>query len=164
MILFSMLLLASCGQVKNDDPEKNVVENSIAKAEMTAPVEFDSVAYTLLQNNCMACHNAVGKTHDQLIAPPIIAVKRRYLKASDGRDDFIENMTAWATDPKEENALMKGAVDKFKVMPNLGYKETDMRKVAAFMYDNEMEKPEWFEEHFNEMHPDGKGKGRNGNN
>ncbi len=41
----------------------------------------------------------------------------------------------------------------------MNFTEEDLNKIAAFIYDNEMEKPEWFEEHFKEMHPDGK-KGR----
>ena len=83
----------------------------------TTSAILDSTTYTLLQNTCMTCHSAIGKTHDALIAPPIIAVKRRYMMAYDEREDFIKNVVAWAKEPKEENGIMFGAIDKFKTMP-----------------------------------------------
>lgn len=116
----------------------------------------DSTAYVLLKNNCYSCHSVNTKSHDELIAPPMIAVKRRYSTVYSDREDFIRHIVDWAKAPKAENAIMYGAVDKFKVMPYVQFNEKDLKRIAAFLYDNDIEKPEWFEAHFKEMHPDGR--------
>ena len=36
---------------------------------------------------------------------------------------------------------------------------SEVTKIAIFMFNNELEKPSWFENHFNEEHPNGMGKG-----
>ena len=45
---------------------------------------------------------------------------------------------------------MFGAVKRFKVMPKLLLPIEDLEKIATFIYDNDVEKPEWMEEHMNE--------------
>ena len=59
--------------------------------------------------------------------------------------------------PDQEKALMRGAVDQFKLMPKQAFAEDDMRKIASYIYDNELEEPSWFAAHEKEMH--GKGRG-----
>lgn len=106
----------------------------------------------------------------------MIAVKKRYLMQFDNKSDFVDALVAYAKDPKAENALMPGAVDKFKAMPKQAFEEDDLRKIAAYIYDNQIETPVWFEDHFKENHKNGigngmgkgmgkgKGMGRNSNN
>ena len=79
--------------------------------------------------------------------------------SNDSRQDFIEAIVNWAKNPKEENALMFGAVQQFKVMPKQKFYEDDLEKIAAYIYDNEIEQPEWFASHFKEQHG-GKGMGK----
>lgn len=71
--------------------------------------------------------------------------------------EFVNAFTKWTLNPKEENALMFGAVQNFKVMPKLPFNEDDMVKIATYVYNNELEKPIWFQNHFNEEHPNGMG-------
>ena len=149
-----LFFLSACNQNQTNTPDSESVNQQIVTAEIA--LKSDSIGYTLFQNKCMTCHSVAGKTHDELIAPPMIAVKRRYSMMYDERDDFITNIVAWAKDPKAENAIMRGAVNKFKTMPYMNFEEAELEKIAAFMYDNDMEKPDWFDEHFKEMHPDGK--------
>lgn len=124
--------------------------------------------YRLLQQNCYACHSVTSKSHDEIIAPPMVAVKRRYLRSYNTENEFIEAITDWVLDPKEENALMFGAVKNFKVMPRQPFNKEDVVKIATYIFNNELEKPTWFQSHFNEEHPNGMGNGhgkgrRNGN-
>ncbi len=161
IILFSLFSCDSngtCCQNKGLAIQGKSQQNSPSNIENinNKLITFDSTAYHLLQNKCMVCHTSVGKTHDEMIAPPIIAVKRRYSNVYDNREDFTKAIVDWAKDPQEENAIMYGAVDKFKTMPYLNFEEEDLQKIANFIYDNEVETPEWFEDHFKEMHPDGK--------
>ena len=155
--LLFIFTITSCLQTSSDSSDVDLGYAMLVNDRIDEIMNFsnDSTGHSLLQNNCMSCHSAIGKTHDQLIAPPIEAVKRRYMVESNAREDFIDNIVTWAKDPQKDKGLMRGAINKFETMPYLGYKEEDLRKIAAFIFDNEMQKPEWFEDHFNEKHPDG---------
>ena len=121
----------------------------------------NSEGLKLLQQNCYACHSVSTKSHNEIIAPPMAAVKRSYRKEYDSKDDFVKAFVAYASNPKAENALMIGAVNKFKAMPKQAFKSDDLRKIAIYVYDNEIETPEWFEDHFQQNHKNGQGMGRN---
>ncbi|MDX5586605.1 MAG: c-type cytochrome [Aureibaculum sp.] len=116
-------------------------------------------SYQLFKNNCYTCHSVTSKSHDEIIAPPMAAIKRRYQMSTETRNDFIEAIVKWAKDPKEENALMYGAVQQFKVMPKQAFYEEDLLKIATYIYDNDIEQPDWFGAHFKEQHG-GKGMGK----
>ena len=120
-------------------------------------------ALKLFQQKCYACHSIATKSHDDIIAPPMMAVKRRYSRQYDNKEDFVNAVVSYAIDPKAENALMMGAVNQFKAMPKQDFKKEDLKKIAAYIYDNEIETPEWFEDHFQQNHKNGlgTGKGRN---
>jgi len=115
--------------------------------------------YMLLKNNCYACLSVTTKSHDEIIAPPMIAIKRRYKMNYNTKEEFVNAITNWALNPTKEHALMRGAVMQFNVMPKQPFIKDDLIKIADYMYDNELEKPEWFENHFNEQHPNGIGNG-----
>lgn len=117
----------------------------------------------LLRQNCYACHSVTSKSHDDIIAPPMVAIKRRYQKEYDSKTDFVNAFVAYATDPKEENALMTGAINKFNVMPKQNFNKEELNKIAMYVYDNEIETPAWFENHFQQKHKNSKGnrKGKN---
>jgi cytochrome c551/c552 len=113
----------------------------------------------LMKSKCYMCHSVTTKSHDDIIAPPMIAVKRHYTNKYDNKKDFVNAIVNWSVDPKEDNALMPGAINRFKVMPKMGFTKEDMEKIANYMYDNELEKPAWFGTHAKEMHgKDEKGK------
>lgn len=112
----------------------------------------------LMETNCYVCHSPTAG-HDDRIGPPMIAIKKHYIDDHTTKEKFIESMQAWIKNPNEADAKMKGAVRKFGVMPKTPYPEATIQKIAEYMYDYDIQQPEWFEEHFNEMNPDGKGKG-----
>lgn len=154
IILIQAILLfffVGCSEKKQD--------TSIKIAEANISVQIQSDGYTLLKNNCYACHSVTTKSHDEIIAPPMIAIKRRYKMNYNTKEEFVNAITNWALNPTKEHALMRGAVMQFNVMPKQPFIKDDLIKIADYMYDNELEKPEWFENHFNEQHPNGMGKG-----
>ena len=75
--------------------------------------------------------------------------------------EFVDAIVAWTMNPMQENALMRGAVDRFKVMPKQLFDENEMRKLAVYMYQNDLSEPTWFAAHQKEMHATG-GKRRQG--
>jgi hypothetical protein len=154
IITLLVLLFSSCNKQKN--------ENS--KTEISSTTEVENIeSLKLFQQKCYTCHSIITKSHDEIIAPPMAAVKRRYMKEYDSKDDFVKAVVAYASDPKAENALMIGAVDKFKAMPKQAFTKDDLTKIATYIYDNEIETPEWFEDHFQQNHKNRQGMGRGKN-
>lgn len=146
------MIFTSCNKQKSfEDFGKNPTINSESQ---------DAEALALFKQKCYACHSVITKSHDEIIAPPMIAVKKRYSMQFDNKEDFVNAVVAYAHDPKAENALMIGAVNKFKAMPKQAFEEEDLKKIATYIYDNEIETPVWFEEHFQQNHKNGQGMGR----
>ena len=147
LLVFTLVILTACSNNKTN-------KNSTKKISV---LTNNKEGYNLLQHNCYACHSIISKSHDEIIAPPMIAIKKRYKMSYTTEREFVNAFTKWTLNPKEENALMFGAVQNFKVMPKLPFKEDDMVKIATYVYNNELEKPIWFQNHFNEEHPNGMG-------
>lgn len=153
------IIVASLFSSCNKQKAKN------SKIEISPTTELENTeALILFQQNCYACHSVTTKSHDEIIAPPMAAVKRRYMKEYDSKNDFVKAVVAYASDPKAENALMVGAVDKFKAMPKQEFTKEDLTKIASYIYDTEIETPEWFEDHFQQNHKNGQGMGSGRNN
>lgn len=145
-------LFISCDE-KKQEPSLNTIA-AVDNASQNQPE-----GYILLKNNCYACHSVTSKSHDEIIAPPMVSIKRRYKMSYGSKEEFINAVSDWALNPTKENALMRGAVMQFNVMPKQAFKKEDIEKIAEYIYENELEKPEWFEKHFNDVHPNGMGKG-----
>lgn len=151
--IVSIFLIDACAK-----KEAKVSENLPASSEKSTQKEDEGLV--LFRQTCYACHSVVTKSHDEIIAPPMVAIKRRYLMSYPSEEEFVDAVVAFAKDPKEENALMRGAVQQFKVMPLQTFDENNLRSIATYIYNNDIEKPEWFDAHFEEEHPDGMGMGR----
>lgn len=147
-LILSMLIFLSCAD-KKETPSEGAEAQS--KDMAYEPTE----AYELLKNHCYACHSPISSSHDVIIAPPMAAVKLRYGRSYTGKDEFVEALVSWAMNPDKEKALMWGAVNKFQLMPKQAFLESDMIKIASYIYDNELEEPKWFAAHEKEMHAKG---------
>lgn len=149
-----LALFASCNQSKSTD-------YVVARAEIsTTNYPAANEGYELMKNNCYVCHNPKAASHDDIIAPPFKAVKNRYTKTYSDRTDFINAVVDFVQNPEEDKALMKGAVNQYKLMPKLPLPTEDLEKIAAYIYDNKAEAPVWLEEHMQEQHDKGKGMGK----
>ena len=140
----------------NVGPTKGEVALSQIAFDEAAISGDTSAAYLLMKDKCFTCHSPEAQSHDDLIAPPMIAIKRRYTRMYSDREDFIQHIVDWAKDPKEENAIMRGAVARFKIMPYMNFEEEELTQIATYIYDHEIEQPIWFEEHYRQMHPQGR--------
>ncbi|WP_420387671.1 c-type cytochrome [Roseivirga sp.] len=150
IILAAFLIFYGCS-----DSGKN---NKIDEAQITAPsntVEELTVkaGLEMLQTNCYACHNPNTTSHDEMLAPPLAGIKNRYKNAHTSREEFIAAMSDFISMPTEEKALMKGPINRFGLMPKppLSKKE-DIEALVSFIYDNPIETPEWFAEHYKEQY------------
>ena len=131
-LIASVFAFVSCSDT--EAPKEIKVE----KAEVTA----DNNTEDLIQKRCLICHGA-GESHDDLLAPPMRGVKNYYLKDYPDKEDFVEAIVKWNANPDSANAIMVGAVTRFKVMPSLQYPENEVRAIAAYIYENEQPKPSW---------------------
>lgn len=150
LVLSIATLLMSCNQSK----EKNVyvaASSEIYKIDATANILQEDDGYTLMKTNCYVCHNPNTKSHDEILAPPFKAVKMHYGREYDSKEKFVNAVVNWVQHPDENKALMFGAVKRFEVMPKLALPTEDLEKIAAYIYDNDVEQPEWMEEHMKEM-------------
>ncbi|WP_298239114.1 c-type cytochrome [uncultured Algibacter sp.] len=108
----------------------------------------------LMENQCNICHSATA-SHDERLAPPMIAVKKRYILEGTNKEDFINDIYAWFENPTEANAKMYGAVKRFGLMPKLEVSEEKLKQISDYIYDNDIEKPDWFDKHYNEQRKKG---------
>lgn len=92
----------------------------------------------LMESNCMACHNA---ELDPPMGPPMFGVQKSYKMVTSDRDAFIDQMTAFTVHPSEDKAVMVAAVEQIGVMPDIGAEEADVRKIAAYLYDETFAPP-----------------------
>jgi len=118
----------------------------------------------LMETQCYLCHNPLDKQNER-VAPPMIAIKAHYIKDETTKEEFTNDMLAFLEKPTAEKAKLKGAVRKFGVMPYQHFEEEDIKQIAEYIYDYEIEEPDWFEDHFQKhkgQKGKGKGKGKNG--
>ena len=55
---------------------------------------------------------------------------------------------------------MRGVVSQFNVMPKQPFIKEEIFKISRYIYNNDIEMPEWFQKHFNEQHSKGMGNGQ----
>lgn len=121
--------------------------NSNIKTKTAIIDPLDSVQKKIFEQKCLACHGFEGKTDEQMIAPPMFAVKKRYLRASSNKEEFVNLMSEFVKNPQKETGLMKGALDRLGVMPHLNYDEHEILKIVNYIYETDMVKPDWFDAH-----------------
>jgi len=141
LVLVFFLFFLNCN---NSNKISNYVKKmDVAKDDQTHPGKI------LMEMNCYACHKATTSEADR-IAPPMIAIKKRYINSTTTKKEFIADMQNWIKNPVESNVKMYGAVKRFGIMQNLPYPENVIEQIADYMFDNEIEEPEWFQDHFSQ--------------
>ena len=138
-----------------NDSDKIIQTSEISASSIDS---FEHPGKELMENLCYTCHSP-SASHEDRLAPPMIAVKKHYLNEGTTKEEFIEDIQAWVKDPNEDNARMFGAVRRFGVMTKTPFKDEDIRKIADYLFDHNIEQPEWFEDHLKEQKGNGRGKG-----
>lgn len=128
-----------------------ISEAELAEIQDLSPLSIDD-GKKLLITSCYTCHNPKSKSHDSMLAPPLAGIKYKYKEIYPTRSVFIAQMSSFLIKPTKENALMKGPVKRFGLMPPTGLSSKQILELTAFIYDNSLDVPTWFEEHFEEQH------------
>ena len=138
LVLF-LLSIASC-QVNNEKKlETNSNDSLIINQEKAK-------AFDLMSTKCFACHGADASLQNR-IAPPMIAIKKHYIKEETTLETFTQDMVSFVQDPTVEHVKMKGAFKRFGLMPKLDFPEAELKLIAKYIYENEIDEPTWFKKH-----------------
>ncbi len=146
--LFVVFIFVSC----QNKPE--VIENQIGLSQIEA-----EEAQQLLTTHCYICHSPTASETEGRIAPPMVAIKARYLMDNTTKEEFVSHISKFVENPTEDNAIMYGAVNRFNVMPKQVFPEGVVEKIASYMFDYQIEEPSWFKEHW-ESNGQGRRKGK----
>ncbi|MCG2431533.1 Tll0287-like domain-containing protein [Aequorivita xiaoshiensis] len=147
LLFIAILLLSAC---------KNNRDEYLGTAQMHAVEGMPTQEHPgkkLMENNCNICHNP-KTAEESIIAPPMVAVKMHYISEETTKAEFVDAMVAWTKEPSVAKSKMPGAIKKFGLMPYQFYPEKTIRQIADYMFDNEIEKPVWFDAHYKKMHGD----------
>ncbi len=108
----------------------------------------------LFKTHCAACHgaNVGGMDMSKRIAPPIAAVRLHYIGTYPDQASFVEAVAGWVEKQDPAKSLMRGAIRRFKIMPPIVIPKEDAKKIAAYIYAGDIEKPKGFREHVAEEH------------
>ncbi len=134
LILASIIVIAGCG--KEEKREVKTDTKSVAK-ELSAQQLFDT--------KCGICH--WQQMPEKPVAPPVFNVKRRYLMQYPSEQEFTDAVVNWVENPEHEKALLRGAVERFNVMPKLGYTAKEVRKIANYIYRTDFPMPKGMKHH-----------------
>ncbi|MFD0933551.1 DUF3365 domain-containing protein [Psychroflexus salinarum] len=141
------LSLASCKKSSEEDKADYV---KLKSTDLNSE-EIAVKGKTLMENKCYLCHSP-ETVQGSMIAPPMVALKMRYSNDAKSKEEFIADIWSFVEKPTEDKAKLKGAVKRFGVMPYQPYAQEDIEVIAAFMYDYEIEEPEWFQKHWKDEH------------
>lgn len=142
LILFMSIILVSCNSTNKKEEYKSTENQTTA---------VDTIAHNgkkLMETHCYVCHSPTAKENEGRIAPPMIAVKSRYLMDNDTKEDFVKAISAFVENPTDDHAIMYGAVRKFGIMPKQVFPKNTVEQIADFMFDYQIEEPTWFKDHW----------------
>jgi len=107
----------------------------------------------LFKANCDVCHGSTGGMDmSKRLAPPIAAVRLHYIDAYPDQDSFVNAVSSWVEKQDESKSIMRGAIQKFKIMPPLVVAKEDAQKIAAYIYAGDIDELEGFKEHVEKEH------------
>ena len=146
LILFVSLLLAC-----KKDPKANTDDYIQLKSTEINSEEIAPKGKVLMENKCYLCHSP-SSSQGSRIAPPMVAIKARYLKDAQSKEDFIKDLWAFVEQPSLEKVKLKGAAKRFGLMPYQPYAQKDIEAIASYMFDYKIEEPKWFQNHYKDKH------------
>ena len=142
LILLTSILIYSC---KNSGKENDTAKNDLFNLNQKEIAE----GFDLLENNCFSCHSPNASIENQ-IAPSMKDIKEHYVDGDISNKQFTNDLLAFLKDPSEETSKMPSAIERYNLMPKMNFSEEQISKLASYIYYTELEKPDWFEKHYQE--------------
>ena len=146
LLMLLVFLVFSCK--KKPASEVSSVEQQVEQT----PVQHEGKK--LMETKCYLCHSPSEPEKGKRIGPPMVGVKGHYLEEFKDKESFVNAISDFVKAPSQEKVKLKGAVKRFGVMPYQHYPEQEIRKIAEYMFEYQIEEPEWFKEHWEERRGD----------
>lgn len=105
----------------------------------------------LMERECYICHNPKA-SEAHMIAPPMAMVKMHYIDSGTTKEQFTEALVHWLNDPQQESKI-PNAVERFGSMPYIPYPEKVIEQIADYMFDFEIDRPDWFADYLENDKP-----------
>jgi len=70
----------------------------------------------------------------------MLEVQKSYKNAFPEEEDFIENMSLWVEHPNKTTSIMVDSIDKYKLMPELGFDISVLKDITKFIYKTDFTK------------------------
>lgn len=150
IIALIALVFYSCNNKPNNSHKKLNKEEQIEINNIQSISK--EIGLNMLKTNCYSCHNPNSETHDNMLAPPLVGIKYKYKSLYKSEELFIVQMSDFIDNPNKENAVMKGPVRRFGLMPKTTLSKTEIQELVKFIYHTELAIPSWFSKHFEEEH------------
>jgi len=99
-------------------------------------LEAGSLGSLLFHGNCIACHKEVKAVS----APSVMEFRLNYLRAFAQKEDFVEYMSKWVEHPNTESSIMKDAIKKYEIMPELGFEKSTLKIISEYIYETDFSK------------------------
>lgn len=90
----------------------------------------------LFNGNCVTCHFK----DKSISAPSIVEIQDRYKQAFPDKKDFVDYMSTWVQYPNANTSLMDDAIQKYELMPELGYDLDTLEKISDYIYETDFKK------------------------
>ncbi|CAM4209071.1 DUF3365 domain-containing protein [Zobellia roscoffensis] len=149
-VLFSMFIFfASCKENK----KATTVSSDDVEVKQNTNVSKVHAGQVILERECYLCHDPKTNMADR-IAPPMEAIKRHYIDSTVSQKEFTEALIKWINDPETETK-MPVVHGEFGPMPYLPSRDESLTQIADYIYNNELERPEGFDEYFKLGHTNG---------
>ena len=130
-----LVLLISCSSPIQE------VEPVDQKAD---PVETElPYAFRLLKSTCFSCHSP-NPNFTGGVAPTLADIKQTYKSAYQDEDQFYKAIKRFLDHPTQENTILKGAVEQYGLMPQMSLQENQIKSIASYLYQNNVEDSIWF--------------------
>ena len=103
---------------------------------LISQLQANDIRALFFHGNCVTCHFE-NRSHS---APSIQEIKQRYKDAFTNKVDFVYYMSEWVLKPNAQTSLMSDAIDKYELMPDLGYDADTLKKISSYIYETEFDK------------------------
>ncbi len=139
LLIMSVFVFVSCKEVKNAEYKsiESTPKNEMADTRKSHPGK------KIMETECYLCHNPKA-SQERMIAPPLIAVKLHYIGEKTTKEEFTEDLIKWVNDPEQESKMPE-ALFEFGSMPYIPYPDDVIVQIAEYIYDYDIERPDWYD-------------------
>lgn len=142
-IFFTLLMLVLVFSFCNNDKEK--MTQSIPQPELEM-----AKAFKLAESNCFSCHSP-DPMRQPKIAPDMAEIKLAYLNKHKSFSSFADSFSSFLLQPSEDKSVMPDAVAQYGLMPKMPFSEDEYKNLAKFLWNEKIEKSDWYSKSFNDI-------------